>query len=168
MLATLLIPATAAGHSLSAKVFMREGSVRVEAQYSDASPASHATVKVYAYSPGQPNSEQSLLLEGELDREGKCAFVPQTAQDLYFVIDDNAGHRAEVQVLAESLRPLFDKDRDKDQDKDSVGAADPIGVSPGPLLLDGVPLWGKLLIGVGAILCLGFVVSRAVRSRKAG
>ena len=106
-LSTVFWPATAAGHGLSAEVFLSEPAARVEAHYSDASPASHATVKVYGERAGGPNPDGPLLLEARLDSEGKYAFVPQAAEDLYIVIDDTAGRRAEVYVLAKRLRPVF-------------------------------------------------------------
>jgi hypothetical protein len=162
---TLFSPGTVDGHSLSAKVFLSEGSVRVEAYYCDASPASHATVKVYAYRLGQSKSDTSLLLEGELDLEGKYTFVPRAAEDLYFVIDDNAGHRAEVPLLAEKLRSFFDKHQQAEHH--SGRAVDPIGVSTGPQLLEGTPLWGKIVLGVGAIVGLAWLASWVARLRKA-
>lgn len=161
-LVPLLLPATATGHGLSAKVFLTGGRLRVEAQYSDGSPASHGTVKVSGYRPGQSGAGQPLLLEEKLDLEGKYAFSPRSAQDLYFVIEDNAGHRAEVHVPAKILAL-----HQQGPEKDPGGLVDPIAVSPGPLFLEGAPGWERILIGVAAILCLGFLAGCVLRRVKA-
>jgi hypothetical protein len=72
------------------------GRVRVESWYDTGDSPTHGKVTVH-------KSDGALLAEGVLDTAGFFVFRVTAAEDLQVVVNDGAGHRAEVKVPAKAL-----------------------------------------------------------------
>lgn len=127
----------ASAHGLHLEARFADGSVRVEAFFSDGKPARGARVAVHERR-GEANG--SLVHEGLTDQEGTFSF-PGVTGPVRVTVEDSSGHHAEIDV-----------------DPGSTGVA-----SKDPGLSGLGPAWLRILAGAGVIAALAFVLRRSSR-----
>jgi hypothetical protein len=166
----LLLPSPARAHKLEAEATLGPfWQIQIESWFSTRDVPAGAAVKVY-------RQDDTVLIEGELDRDGFFTFTYRDAAPLRVVVSAAAGHRAEIKIGADELRKNAIRTA-------ALCLAPPPSLIQGPLLApmpagaagtnvsltpssrrDSGPPIGNLLIGV-AILVL--VAGAAVIIRRA-
>jgi nickel transport protein len=102
-----ILPAVARAHELDASVTLVAPAVVIRAAYGGSDPVPFAKVQVFAPSPSKEQFQT-----GVTDRRGYFSFVPEGPGSWRVVIDDEEGHRREIQVTipqtfaSTSLSPL--------------------------------------------------------------
>ncbi|MEA1949297.1 MAG: carboxypeptidase-like regulatory domain-containing protein [Thermodesulfobacteriota bacterium] len=100
LIATLafLLPSPLFAHGVKGTV--KEGGLVVTAQYDTGEPMSYARVKISA-------PETKLTFQsGRTDRNGRFCFFPDAQGDWKVVVDDEMGHRLEVNVPVDKAMNL--------------------------------------------------------------
>jgi nickel transport protein len=118
-------PALLYAHGVTSKI--DTGGIVVSAMYDTGEPMDYARVTVSA--PGANLKFQS----GRTDRNGKFCFFPDVSGDWKVVVDDEMGHRLEVNVPVDEVMAL---------------RANPENGNSGPGLFNG---FGKIVMGVSII-----------------
>ncbi len=100
LIATLafLLPSPLFAHGVKGSV--KEGGIVVTAQYDTGEAMSYARVRISA--PGA----KLLFQSGRTDRNGQFCFFPDTPGDWKVVVDDEIGHRLEIQVPVDEVKNL--------------------------------------------------------------
>jgi nickel transport protein len=88
-----LLPGVLAAHDLETSISLAAPAVIVRASYGGSDPAPFAKVQVFA--PAAPAHE---FQTGMTDRRGYFSFVPEGGGNWRVVVDDEEGHRREVNV----------------------------------------------------------------------
>ena len=94
----LMLPALLYAHGVEGTV--QSGGLVVTAQYDTGEAMSYAKVTILA--PGTKLSFQS----GRTDRNGRFCFFPDTAGEWLVVVDDEIGHRLEVDIPVDEALKL--------------------------------------------------------------
>ena len=93
LLVLLLGPAPGVAHELEAVVTLAAPAVIIRAVYGGTEAVQFAKVQVYA-----PSSGTQEFQTGMTDRRGSFSFVPDGPGSWRVVLDDEEGHRREVEV----------------------------------------------------------------------
>lgn len=108
----LLVPSLLYAHGVNGKV--DAGGVVVTAEYDSGEAMSYAKVKISA--PGAKITFQS----GRTDRNGRFSFFPDTPGDWKVVVDDEMGHRLELNVPVDDTLVLKENVRREEADESSL------------------------------------------------
>lgn len=92
-----MMPAVCLAHDLDAAVTLAAPAVIVRAAYGGSEPVQFAKVQVYS-----PASATQEYQTGVTDKRGAFSFVPDAAGTWRVVVDDEEGHRKEVQIVVPS------------------------------------------------------------------
>lgn len=82
----LLFCSPAAGHKVNLFAYAEGGRVYVEGYFADGKPAETGKITVL-------DGQNSVLLEGVTDKEGKFSFEIPKVEDLTIVLDAGMGHK---------------------------------------------------------------------------
>ena len=98
--ALALLAGVSFAHDLELTVRPARPAVIVHATYAGTDPAAYC--QVWVHSPADPKRE---FQNGRTDAKGVFSFVPDRAGTWRFILDDETGHRKEIEipVAAESL-----------------------------------------------------------------
>lgn len=80
-------------HGVITDVKISGSAVIVTSTYSPSEPLVDAVVTLY--SPANP---QEIWQNGRTDKNGRFAFIPETAGDWIFSVDDQKGHRGKITI----------------------------------------------------------------------
>ena len=135
-LAMPAFPGAVLAHALGVECRLRQGKVEIEAFYSDDTPAQGAEVSVR-------DERDKEITAGRTDQDGRWSFAAPPPGQYQVVVEAGAGHRAKTHMTVPQAQ--------------APGApADALRIS------DGAPRgeftrfpWLKVVIGLGAIGCLG-------------
>lgn len=124
-------------HGVVTDVKMTGSAVIVTSSYSPSEPLVDAVVTLY--SPANP---QEIWQNGRTDKNGRFAFLPETAGDWTFSVDDQKGHRGKITI------PV------PDQIVNQADAGTPGSVSGEQMKESGVSQVYKVIIGLSLIFGL--------------
>jgi hypothetical protein len=137
------------GHALKAECSLKNGKIRVEAFFSDDSPAVNAKVEV------RDSAEKTTLASGTTDAQGIWTFAAPAAGDYLVIVDAGMGHRAREPITVPGTVAL-------------PTASDP--AQEAGVIISGTPNrqeftrfpYGKIGLGLATIFLfsLAFVVAR--------
>jgi hypothetical protein len=91
MAALAAAPTPAWAHALGAECTVKDGSVQVEAFFSDDSPAVHANIEIR-------DAREQVIAKGQTDAQGRWSFPAPTIGHYVVQVDAGAGHRARVSI----------------------------------------------------------------------
>jgi hypothetical protein len=142
------------GHALKAECSLKNGKIRVEAFFSDDSPAVNAKVEV------RDSAEKTILASGTTDAQGNWTFPAPAAGDYLVIVDAGMGHRAREPITVPETAGL------------QTSSEQP---PAGGLIVSGNPHrdeftrfpFAKVGLGVGAIFLVSFAFVVARRLAKA-
>ncbi|RLB10909.1 MAG: hypothetical protein DRG27_02205 [Deltaproteobacteria bacterium] len=97
----LIFPASVYAHGVMGKI--GKGGIVVTAQYDTGEPMSYAKVEISA-----PNSKLPFQ-SGRTDRNGRFCFLPDTAGTWKVVVDDEIGHRLELEIPVNTALEVKEK-----------------------------------------------------------
>ena len=82
----LLSAGPALAHKVNVFAYVEDGTVYTESYFPDGKPVENGTIEVF-------NADNTKLLEGKTDKEGKFSFKLPKKEDLTIVINASMGHR---------------------------------------------------------------------------
>ena len=133
-------------HRIYADALIQNGTIVVEAYFSDDSPLREARVTVQG-------PEGALLSTGQTDSDGRYHFLPKEAVDLLVVIDDGLGHRLEGEIPAARIEPILGKTVLPPEREAPIASSKPSGLSALG------PLWLRVIVGLLVIALMTSVAA---------
>jgi len=104
----LLLPKLSLAHGVEGEISVEKGGIVVVAEYDTGEPMSYAKVEIFS-----PNSKLPFQ-SGRTDRNGRFCFFPDSPGKWKVIVDDEIGHRLELEIPIDKSMNLKKRELVKD------------------------------------------------------